>query len=327
MIVKKEKLALGLALLALSSPLFALPTGGAVVSGTATLATSGSTLTVTNSNNAIINWLGFSIGAGETTRFVQPSASSTVLNRVVTSSPSSIFGSLTSNGNVFLVNPNGILFGAGSQVSVGGLTLSTNDVADANFIAGNYNFTGGGSGNITLLGNIDAPAGLTANAGSTLVSGTQNSGVVILNTLGPSTGFPPGATLVLTGTTYTGATVTLSGGTGAVATADFVVTRNSVGTGLGATLTAGTGTFALTNTGISANVGGLVGTSGGITMGGSTATLTPATSQIQTGGMMVASKSLPLQATAPSIAAATLGGGSGATASVSMNLRKREVAF
>ena len=92
---------------------FANPVGPSVVAGQASFASAGKSLTVSNSPNAIINWQGFSIGAGELTRFQQQSSMSAVLNRVVGTIPSSILGRLQSNGRVFLVNPHGIVFGAG----------------------------------------------------------------------------------------------------------------------------------------------------------------------------------------------------------------------
>jgi filamentous hemagglutinin family protein len=131
------------AALALLPVAHANPTGGTVASGTATIASSGNTLTVTNSPNAIINWQGFSIGAGELTRFVQQNAASTVLNRVTGASGSTIHGQLESNGRVFLVNPNGVLFGPGAQLSVAGLVASTLDITNGDFLAGNYQFTAG----------------------------------------------------------------------------------------------------------------------------------------------------------------------------------------
>ena len=76
-------------------------------------------------------------------RFAQPGASSIVLNRVVGQDPSQIFGSLSSNGQVFLLNPNGILFGAGAQVSVGGRVASTLNMSDQDFMAGRHTLTRG----------------------------------------------------------------------------------------------------------------------------------------------------------------------------------------
>lgn len=139
------------------------PSGPNVIAGTATFATNGNTFTVTNSPNAIINWQSFSIGAGKTTRFEQQSPTSTVMNRVVEANPSVILGSLTSNGNVFLVNPNGILFGAGSRVDVGGLVASTLSLSDANFLASNFRFTAVGSpGALTVDGGIHTGNGYVA---------------------------------------------------------------------------------------------------------------------------------------------------------------------
>jgi filamentous hemagglutinin family protein len=133
------------------------PVGGNVVNGSADFATSGNTLTVTNTPGTIINWQGFSINSNEVTNFAQQSASSTVLNRVVGNDPSNILGTLQSNGRVFLVNPNGILFGAGAVVDVAGLVASTLNLSDADFKAGNYHFTEmPGAGNISNAGNITA---------------------------------------------------------------------------------------------------------------------------------------------------------------------------
>ena len=99
---------------AFSSVAFALPQGAVVTSGQVgiTQPTSG-TMNITASNRSVINWNQFSVGAGELVRFFQPSASSTVLNRVVGQDMSVIYGTLRSNGRVFLINPNGIIFGAG----------------------------------------------------------------------------------------------------------------------------------------------------------------------------------------------------------------------
>lgn len=113
-----------------------LPTGPAVVQGQASWQTSGRQLTVTNSAGAVLNWQQFSIGAQDAVRFVQPSASSKVLNRVVGQDPSQIFGSLSSNGQVWLLNPNGVLFGASARVDVAGLVASTLRLDDDAWRAG-----------------------------------------------------------------------------------------------------------------------------------------------------------------------------------------------
>ncbi|MFA5096833.1 MAG: filamentous hemagglutinin N-terminal domain-containing protein, partial [Candidatus Omnitrophota bacterium] len=121
---------------------FANPQGESVVSGAATFDRSAAnTLTVnTTSNNTIINYNSFSIAANETTRINQPSAGSAVLNRVVGVDPSSIQGNLSSNGKLFLVNPNGIVFGPGSKVDAPAIVASTLDIANEDFLNGNYKF-------------------------------------------------------------------------------------------------------------------------------------------------------------------------------------------
>jgi len=141
-------------------PAFANPTGPAVANGQVTFHQQGNLLQITNSPNAIINWQSFSIGANEITRFLQQSASSAVLNRVITQNPSSILGALQSNGRVFLINPNGILFGAGAQVDVAGLVASTLNLSNADFLAGKLKFTEvPGAGSVVNQGTINATQG------------------------------------------------------------------------------------------------------------------------------------------------------------------------
>ena len=142
------------------TPAYANPVGAAVVNGQVGFATQGSTLTITNTPNAIINWQQFSISPSEITRFVQQSASSAVLNRVLGQDPSQILGSLLSNGRVFLINPNGIVFGQGAVIDVAGLVASTLRLSDGDFLAGKLNFTNGvGAGGIDNQGSITTPNG------------------------------------------------------------------------------------------------------------------------------------------------------------------------
>jgi filamentous hemagglutinin family protein len=141
-------------------PGFALPLGQQVVSGQADFSARGNSLAVTNSPNAIIHWQGFSISAGEAVRFIQQSASSSVLNRVVGQDPSRIFGLLQSNGRVFLINPNGILFGPGAVIDVNGLFASTLDISNQDFLAARYRFSAGAvAGPIENQGTITTPEG------------------------------------------------------------------------------------------------------------------------------------------------------------------------
>ncbi|MCW5624629.1 MAG: filamentous hemagglutinin N-terminal domain-containing protein, partial [Burkholderiales bacterium] len=136
------------------------PLDPTVVSGNAAFESNGSTLAITNSNGAIIHWQSFSIGNGETTRFIQPSVDSQVLNRVMGQDPSTILGTLQSNGQVFLINPNGIAFGAHAVVDVAGLVASTLNLSNADFLAGRYSFAGNGApGGIRNDGLLQALAG------------------------------------------------------------------------------------------------------------------------------------------------------------------------
>lgn len=154
----------------------ALPTAPNVISGTAAITTSGSAMTVTNSANAIINWQGFSIGQGESTRFIQPSAASAVLNRITGGDPSKIFGALQSNGKVLLINPNGILFGAGARIDVNGLIASTLDITNQDFLAGRMKFSAGAAaGKVDNQGAISTPDGGSVYL---LAPNVANSGVI-----------------------------------------------------------------------------------------------------------------------------------------------------
>jgi len=93
----------------------AAPAGGAVAAGGATIATTGTVTTITQTTaRTAINWQSFGIAAGESVNFVQPGSSSVALNRVLGPNPSAILGNLSANGQVFLVNPNGVLFGNGA---------------------------------------------------------------------------------------------------------------------------------------------------------------------------------------------------------------------
>jgi filamentous hemagglutinin family protein len=174
--------AMALVPLAFGAPLAlaqTLPAGMTVVHGQATASTSGNAMTVTNSAGAILNWNSFSIGSGQSVRFQQPDANSQVLNRVTGSDPSAIFGSLSSNGKVWLLNPHGVLFGAGAQVNVAGLVASTLTMADGDWLAARYHLGGGSVAHAEVAneGQITTPAGgqvlLLGGAG-----GVRNNGLI-----------------------------------------------------------------------------------------------------------------------------------------------------
>ena len=117
------------------------PSGGTVTGGSANIVTSGNTLNIDQSTQrAVIDWRSFNIAPTETTKFNQPSSSSVTLNRINDPDPSQILGTLTANGNVILINPNGVFFGPGSQVDVNGLIATAANISNADFMAGNMNF-------------------------------------------------------------------------------------------------------------------------------------------------------------------------------------------
>jgi filamentous hemagglutinin family protein len=155
---------------------FALPSGQQVVNGQAAFNTQGGNLTITNSPNAIINWQGFSINNNEAVRFIQQSSTSAILNRVIGQDPSRILGLLQSNGRVFLINPNGILFGQGARIDVNGLVASTLNISNQDFLAGKYNFTAGAvAGSIQNQGTITTPEGGSVYL---IAPDIENSGVI-----------------------------------------------------------------------------------------------------------------------------------------------------
>ncbi|CAN7746358.1 MULTISPECIES: beta strand repeat-containing protein [unclassified Variovorax] len=139
-----------------------LPTGFSAIAGGLSVAQpNAATMNIHQSTaRGIAQWSTFSIGAGATVNVVQPGVSSVLLNRVVGNELSTIAGSLRANGQVFLVNPNGVLFSKGSSVTVGGLVASTLDISNANFMAGKQ----------LVFERMDANQATVVNAGSITAS-------------------------------------------------------------------------------------------------------------------------------------------------------------
>ncbi|MGV8870249.1 MAG: YDG domain-containing protein [Janthinobacterium svalbardensis] len=143
------------------------PTGGTLVAGQATInGTPGATVIKQGSQNAVINWASFNVGKGESVQFVQPNSNAVALNRVLGSDGTTILGNLSANGKVFIVNPNGVLFGQGASVNTAGLVASTLDINNADFMAGKYQFSGNGTGKVLNQGSISAPGGYVALLGA-----------------------------------------------------------------------------------------------------------------------------------------------------------------
>ena len=155
-----------------------LPTGGSVAAGQATISQSGARMDINQSSNrAVLNWDTFNVGASAQVNFNQPSASSATLNRVADTQASQILGRVTSNGQVFLVNPNGIYFGKTASVDVGGLVATTHNIGDADFMAGNTKFSRDGStGSVVNEGQLRAALGGYI---AMLAPEVRNQGVIV----------------------------------------------------------------------------------------------------------------------------------------------------
>ena len=142
-----------------------LPTGGVVTSGQVSITSSTNANSATmqinqTSQQAIVNWNTFNVGANAQVNIQQPNAQSAILNKVLDSNTSKIYGEIKSNGQVFISNPNGVYFSPTASVEVGGLVATTQTISDADFLAGNMNFTRGGStGKVVNKGNLKATLG------------------------------------------------------------------------------------------------------------------------------------------------------------------------
>ncbi len=118
---------------------FGAPQGGDIALGTGSIGGQGSTTNVIQSSNRMaVDWESFSIAEGERVEFSQPSATSVVMNRDFSGNASRILGDMVANGQVFVLNPAGVVIGTSGMVDTGGLllsdmTLSLDDFRDDTF--------------------------------------------------------------------------------------------------------------------------------------------------------------------------------------------------
>ncbi|MGE0153605.1 MAG: right-handed parallel beta-helix repeat-containing protein [Reyranellaceae bacterium] len=160
-----------------------LPTGGQVVAGQATINQQNqSTLNVNQSSNkAIINWSSFDVGSDATVNFHQPNSGSWTVNRVTAgTSPSQVLGSVNANGNIAVINPNGVVFGQGSRVDANGLIATTSNISNQNFMSGNMKFDQPGNPSAMIVNRGDITvrdAGLVAF----VAPGVSNAGTITAN--------------------------------------------------------------------------------------------------------------------------------------------------
>ena len=154
----------------------ASPTAGVVTSGTANISQSGNTTNINQSSNkATINWQDFSIKSNETVNFNQPNKNSITLNRVVGNEKSVIDGALNANGQVWILNSNGVLFNKTAKVNTAGIVATTKELSDADFNAGNYNFKGDSKASVINLGTIEV-----SNSGYVVLASNEvkNAGTI-----------------------------------------------------------------------------------------------------------------------------------------------------
>jgi filamentous hemagglutinin family protein len=137
-----HKAVIGILSLVCTCTVLASPVLNNVGAGSATvLQTPNSTLINQTSSKAILNWDSFNIGPNQSAHFQQPNGG-IALNRIdPTSGVSAIYGRLTATGQIILINPAGIYFGASAFVHVGGIIASTANITDKDFLSGNYRFS------------------------------------------------------------------------------------------------------------------------------------------------------------------------------------------
>ncbi|WP_322062284.1 YDG domain-containing protein [Paraburkholderia sp. J63] len=136
------------------------PSGGQIVSGVGSISQSAALTTIQQRSPTLqLNWQSFNVGAGQTVDFVQPGRNALAVNRIFGSTPSAIMGRLNANGQVWLINPNGVLFGPSARVNVGGIVASTLDVDPNSLGSSTRRFSGNGQGSVVNQGTITAAEG------------------------------------------------------------------------------------------------------------------------------------------------------------------------
>jgi filamentous hemagglutinin family protein len=136
------------------------PSGGQVTAGSGSVTQSGAVTTITQDSPRLsLTWTSFNIAPQQTVDFLQPSSSAIAVNRILDTNGTQILGHLNANGQVFLINPNGILFGPGAEVNVGGLVASTLDLNDASLDTNARSFAGTSIASVVNDGTINAAAG------------------------------------------------------------------------------------------------------------------------------------------------------------------------
>lgn len=191
----------------------ALPTGWSVTGGNATLVQNGTTLNINQTTpQALVNFSTFNVGSGALLEIRQPNSASALLARTTGGELSQIYGQIKANGALWLINPAGIMVGAGARIDVGSFIASTLHVKDSDFLAGRLNFQAGGTpGELRNAGTINAAGGGRIYL---VASSVVNTGVA--NAPGGEVLLAAGQTVQLLDTGTPGVSVTITGADGAV---------------------------------------------------------------------------------------------------------------
>lgn len=182
---------------------FGLPDDGQVVAGNAAIVNPNADRTEIHqsTDKAIINWRDFSIGQGQSVEFFVPGSTSATLNRITGGNASQILGSLRSNGQLWIINPNGIMFGPNAQVNVAGFVASTLNITNQDFLNGNYSLSQQGSelAKIVNQGHLSAePSGFIALVAPQI----ENSGIIDAKLGVVAIGAAQSATLQISGNKF-----------------------------------------------------------------------------------------------------------------------------
>nr|VFJ49473.1 MAG: filamentous hemagglutinin family N-terminal domain-containing protein [Candidatus Kentron sp. FW] len=164
----------------------AAPQNGQIQAGAGSITHGTNTIINQTSKSLVARWDSFNVGADESVRFIQPSASAAVLNRILDKNPSQILGNIDANGRVFLMNPNGVIFGKSARVNVGSLFATGFGISNQDFMDdGRYSFEALVDGKEIKEGGAIINYGtlMAATGGSiTLASGAvRNEGVIVAN--------------------------------------------------------------------------------------------------------------------------------------------------
>jgi len=187
--------------LALPMPALAMPQGGQVVSGQTSISmTNPQTMNIQQgTSKTILNWQQFSIAQPEAVHFMQPSAAAVALNRVVGVDPSAIHGLLSANGRIFLINPNGVLVGPTGRIETAGFVASTLDMANHDFLNGNYTFVQDPAQPLAAILNQGLIQAAQGGNVSLIAPGVENEGTILANLGSVSLGAGEQVTLAFAG--------------------------------------------------------------------------------------------------------------------------------